>query len=231
MQTQEQQLIVDLSNRLQQTAMVQKDSEAEALIQRSIANQPDVVYRLVQAVLIQQLTLTQAQHDLTALQQRVQQLEIQQQNTANKPSSFLGGFADKIFGTANPAPTPPPAMNSGSPWQQQQQQQPGYPNNNAYAAAPPPAAASGGGSSFLASAASSALGVAGGMALFSGVSSLMGSHSASPFGSSSAAGSAMPTETTNITNNYYTDPNASSDSNAGYGGGNDYDDFGGDDNF
>ncbi|CAN5450521.1 DUF2076 domain-containing protein [soil metagenome] len=231
MQTQEQQLIVDLSNRLQQTAMVTKDSEAEALIQRSIANQPDVVYRLVQAVLIQQLTLTQAQHDLTALQQRVQQLEIQQQNTANKPSSFLGGFADKIFGTANPAPTPPPVMNSGSPWQQQQ---PNPNNNNNAYAAPPPQAAAGGGSSFLASAASSALGVAGGMALFSGVSSLMGSHSASPFGSSSAAGAATatPVETTNVTNNYYSDPNANSDSNADYGNSsNDYDDFGGDDNF
>lgn len=228
MHTQEQQLILDLSQRLQQDGAIQKDKEADILIAEKIATQPDALYKLVQAVLLQQLALQQAQQDLDALRKRVQLLE--QQNAAPKSTSFLGGFADKIFGThsnANIAPPAPPAMPAGNPWQQPPQGNP-YNQNPYGGGAPFQGASSGAGGGFLASAASSALGVAGGMALFHGMSNLFGGHgasSASPFGSGTTT---TPTETTNITNNYYSDPNASQ-SNDSYGS--DYDDFGGDDNF
>ena len=52
MTPQEQQLIAQLFTRLEQTPAQPKDTEAADLIRRSVAEQPDAPYKLVQTVVI-----------------------------------------------------------------------------------------------------------------------------------------------------------------------------------
>lgn len=198
LQEQERQLILDLSSRLQQSAaVIEKNNEADALIRETIANQPDVVYRLVQAVLVQQLALGQAQQDIRALQEKVQALEARAGGQPSRSNSFLGGLSEKLFGQPQqqqPQARPVQPNYSNAPYGAAPQQ--GAPMQNAAAPAP---ASSFGTNSFLGSALSTTMGVAGGMFLFQGISSLFGGHG-SAFGSGAGAGSHD-----SIVNNYYGD--------------------------
>ena len=63
MTPQEKDLLTTLLTRLKNTAGQPKDPEAEALIRQSVAEQPDAPYYLTQTVLIQDLSLHQAQNN------------------------------------------------------------------------------------------------------------------------------------------------------------------------
>jgi uncharacterized protein len=221
MTPQERDLITTLLGRLKGTAGQPKDPEAEALIRQAVAEQPDAPYYLVQTVLIQDLSLHQAQA-------RIADLEKQLADANAARSSGSGSFLGGLFGRSQP-PAPQP---SAGPWnrgpqvapspppQYAPQPQPGYappPPTGGYA---PPSGGGGmfggggGGGGFLRSAAATAAGVAGGALLFQGISSMFGHGYASSLGGGMGAGM-TPGLGETVINNY-------NDSGGHYGGGSDY---------
>src|SRR5713101_4742440 len=95
---QERDLITTLLARLKSTAGQPKDPEADALIRQAVTELPDAPYYLVQTVLIQDLSLHQAQNRIAELEKQVTDAQ-----AAVKPAtSFLGG----LFGTSQPASPP-----------------------------------------------------------------------------------------------------------------------------
>jgi uncharacterized protein len=220
MTPQERDLITTLLTRLKSTAGQTKDGEAEALIRQAMVEQPDAPYYLVQTVLIQDLSLHNAQNRIAELEQQVAQVQA-------KPAS--GGFLGGLFGrTAPPAP-PPSSVPSAGPWTRSPQ----------VAASPPPAygqpqygpqgygpaAGAGGvmgsmgagGGGFLRQAAATAAGVAGGALLFEGISSLFG-HQA---GAGIMGGQPMmPGLGETVVNNYYGTDSGNQDFSGGQGSGN-----------
>ena len=107
MTPQEKDLLTTLLARLKGAGGQPKDPEADALIRQAMAEQPDMPYYLVQTVLIQDLSLHQAQNRIADLEK---QLADAQQAAKPTVGSFLGG----LFGGRPPAPTSstPPA----GPW-------------------------------------------------------------------------------------------------------------------
>jgi len=103
MTPQENQLLQDFLSQLARVRGATKDPEAQALIARAFADQPDTAYVVVQRALLLEQALKQAQAQIAQLQAR--------------GASFLGGAAPA------PAYTPPaapaaaaPAAAPGSPW-------------------------------------------------------------------------------------------------------------------
>jgi uncharacterized protein len=210
MTPQEKDLINTLLGRLKSAGGQPKDPEADALIRQAMAEQPDAPYYLAQTVLIQDLSLHQAQNRLAELERQV--AEAQQQ--AARPTSFLGG----LFGSRQPAPVPAPSVPPAGPWTRAPQvasapmaqpyQQPGYGQQPPPGYGQPPgggffgSGSPGGGGGFLRSAAATAAGVAGGALLFQGIESLFG-HGGGGF----LGGQATPgLGETVINNNYGSDP-------------------------
>lgn len=156
-----------LSQFLQQLALAQagpKDAEAQALIDSSLARQPDAAYLLVQRSLLQDNALQAAQAQIASLQAELQRA---------KPAagSFLDGNAwgrTPVAPAYASVPQAPPV--------------PVYPQAPA-AAAPSRFQAP----SFLTSMATTAAGVAAGAFLFQGIESLLGHHGG---GSQALAGAA-----------------------------------------
>jgi uncharacterized protein len=234
MEPQERELITTLLTRLQSAASAgqPKDPEADQLIRQAVAQMPDASYYLVQTVLIQDLSLHNAQNRIAELEKQVASLPPPQQQ---QPTSFLGG----LFGRSQSQPALAPSVpQSGGPWTRVQQPaapppqyaqpgyaQPGYAPQPGYAQ---PAAAggvfgagAGAGGGFLRSAAATAAGVAGGALLFEGISSLFGHNYASGLGGFGGMGGGMPGglgET--VINNYYGDGQEGG-SQGGFAGGGD----------
>jgi hypothetical protein len=213
MTPQESTMLNDLVNKIQQTRLPEKDSEAESFLQERLGGNPDTLYILAQTVLVQNIALDRAQAQVKQLQEQVQQAQSQAQAQAQPHStSFLGS----LLGRRDPVPPPPPApqsMGVPPPPPQYYPPAPAYAPN--YAAAPPMAAPppGGGGSSFLRSAATTAAGVAAGALAFEGVESLLHGfgHSGPEFGGGGFGGGGFgerPVEET-VINNYYDDPNQS----------------------
>ena len=207
MTPQEQQLLQDLTARINQTTLADKDPEAEQFLNQSLGRNPDALYILAQTVLVQKYALDQAKQQLDAAKQQAQQPQ--------KHTSFLGS----IFGSDDPkpAPPPPPAQNQYAPVQSTGYAQPGYaqpsysqpsysqPGYGAPAAAPFGSGGMGMGGGFLRSAATTAAGVAAGALAFEGIESLMhgfGNHAG--YGQNFGGfGEGQPRE--EIVNNYYGD--------------------------
>jgi len=143
MDTNDRRLIDDLAAEISKAQPVTKDPEAAQVIAQRIGAQPDAVYLLTQAVLLQQEGLRQAQA-------QIQQLQAQQRQQQNRG----GGLFSGLFG-------------GGGGYQQPQYGQPQYAPQQPYYAQR-------GSSSFLAQAASSAVGIAGGLFLFEGISNMFG---------------------------------------------------------
>ena len=211
MTPQEKELLTTLLDRVKNAPRQDKDPEADALIRQAMAAQPDLPYYLTQTVLIQDLSLHQAQQRITDLEKQL--TEAQQ---AAKPSvgSFLGG----LFGSRPPAPASAPTQ--AGPWSRSPQvaaappaqanAQPGYAPQPGYGQQPPGGgfmgggmggmgAGMGGGGGFLRSAAATAAGVAGGALLFQGISSLFGNHYAGGL----MSGGMTPGLGETVVNNYY----------------------------
>ena len=109
MTSQEEQMLNSLVERVNSTKLTEKDADAEALLQRGFAGQPDAYYILAQAVLVQNIALEQAHSQLAQAQQQVKQLQEQIQQQAQHPAktSFLGS----LLGHNDPPPAYQPAYN------------------------------------------------------------------------------------------------------------------------
>jgi uncharacterized protein len=182
MEPQERDLLTTLLARLKNTANQPKDPEADALIRQAIAAQPDAPYFLAQTVLIQDLSLHNAQNQIAELEKQL--TDAQQQAARPAATSFLGG----LFGSRQPAPSAGAAPAPG-PWTRAPQvaaappAQPwGQPNPQGGYGQPMGSGGGfmgggmGGGGGFLRSAATTAAGIAGGALLFQGIESLFGQH-------------------------------------------------------
>ena len=221
MTPQENDLITTLLARLKNAGGQPKDPEADALIRKAMTEQPDAPYYLVQTVLIQDLSLHNAEQRIADLEK---QLADAQQAAKPTATSFLGG----LFGSRQPAPPAGSAPPAG-PWTRSPQvaaappappysqggySQPGY-------SQPMPGGGGfmgGGGGGFLQSAAATAAGVAGGALLFQGISSLFGNHYA---GGLMGAGM-TPGLGETVVNNYYGSDPGSDFSGGDAGAGSDY---------
>jgi uncharacterized protein len=213
---QEQQLLKQLTDRINQTKLEEKDPDAENLLGRELGANPDALYIMAQTVLVQNIALEQARAQVDQLQQQAQQARQQPAHA----TSFLG----RLLGDRDPQPPPPP--------------QPGYQpvpqySQSQYAPPPPPpysqpqyaqpqygqpqyVPVQGGQPSFLRGAMQTAAGVAAGALAFEGVESVlhglggfghpgmgMGGYGMGGFGG--GGGFERPVEET-VVNNYYDEP-------------------------
>jgi hypothetical protein len=194
MTTQEQQLITELFARLKQTPAQAKDAVADQLIRRGVTDNPEAPYRLVQTVLIQEMALSQAQHRVAELENRVVQANAASSAPPPQPAtSFLG---DPVLRGGMP-----PA----GPWERAPQ--PTAPASPPTAPAAAPGMMSAAPSGFLRSAAATALGVVGGQMLFQGIESMFGQHA----GSILSGQSIQPALSETVVNNFYGDQPSSAE--------------------
>lgn len=194
MTSQEESMLNDLVRKINSTGLQEKDDDAERLLRDGLSRNPDAMYMLAQTVLVQNLALEQARHQIMDLQQAPQQ--------PAKATSFLGS----LLGHRDPQPQAQPAqgyqpVQYGQPQYAQQPVQ--YAQPGGYQPAP------GGQPSFLRSAATTAAGVAAGALAFQGVESLL--HGGGGFGGGEYGGGGFggggfgeaPRE--EVINNYYGD--------------------------
>ena len=99
MSPQDSQMLHDFLNQLIQARGIQKDPEADALIQRAVAQQPDAAYLLVQRSLL----LEQA---LKSAKDQISQMEEQLRTTQQGDRRFLDANAWGNSGGARPANAP-----------------------------------------------------------------------------------------------------------------------------
>ncbi|TKJ69697.1 DUF2076 domain-containing protein [Pseudomonas sp. CFBP13508] len=185
MNSEEQTLIDGLFSRLQQaeTEAAPRDAQAEARIKEHLTRQPAAGYFMTQAILVQEAALKSLDEQNKQLTQQVQRLQAELQSAKAQSgapaASGGGGFLSSIFGGGNsrPAPSQSAAPSSTGGWREpapQQSYQAPAPQQN-FAAAPPnyaQQAAPAAGNSFLGGALKTAAGVAGGVMLAQGISSL-----------------------------------------------------------
>jgi len=200
MSPQETQALQDFLNQLTQVRGIAKDPQADALIARAVAQQPDAAYLLVQRALLMEQALNSSKAQIASLQSQLQ--------AAQSAAAPARGFLDGNSWGSNPVPANRPAPASAAAYAPPAPAYTGAPmpaQAPQYQAAAPAASSSffgGGLGSALGTVAATAAGVAGGAFLFQGIEHLM--HS--------AGGSNMPTEVVENTtiNNYYGSDNDSS---------------------
>ena len=168
MTPQENQALQEFLNQLTQVNGIVKDPQADALISRAVAQQPDAAYLLVQRALLMEQALNTAKSQITSLQAQLQAA----------PSAPSSGFLDAANAWGNHAVSasrPVPATSVASaPTYPSTQTVPGPAMQNPVAAAP--GFLSGRGGSMLGTIAATAAGVAGGAFLFQGIENLMSPH-------------------------------------------------------
>lgn len=237
MDPQERDLLTTLLTRLKGTAGQPKEPEAETMIRQAVTEQPDAPYYLAQTVLIQDLSLHNAQNRITELERQLG--DAQQQAARPAPTSFLGSLFGARPAAPPPAPPAPAAPGGGSvpaagPWTRAPQVaaappaqpygQP-YPPGG-YGPAPGPGGGfmgggmgggmGGSGGGFLRSAAATAAGIAGGALLFQGIESMFGRNaSAGILGGQGVT----PGLGESVVNNYYGDAAAGQGGDQDFSGG------------
>ncbi|WP_460418066.1 DUF2076 domain-containing protein [Pseudomonas sp. microsymbiont 2] len=185
MNTEEQTLIDGLFGRIKQAEdpAQPRDAQAQARIDEHVRQQPAAPYYMTQAILVQEAALKRLDEQNKQLEAELKQARAQLE--ASRPSgNGGGGFLSSIFGAGARSPEPQPqrsvapAPSSAGGWRE--------PSQQAYAPPPPPAQpgfgaapARGGASSFLGGAMQTAAGVAGGVLLAQGISSLF-NHNSQP---------------------------------------------------
>lgn len=174
MNNEEQALIDGLFARLKQAEADTgpRDVQAQERIKEHVAAQPAAPYYMAQAILVQEAAIKRLDETNRQLKAELEQAKAR----SGAPAQQGGGFLSSLFGggqreTSPAAPAPAAAAGgwrepsrpaSGQPMPPPQYQSPGY--------AAPPAAAAGGG--FMRGALQTAAGVAGGVMLAEGISSL-----------------------------------------------------------
>ncbi len=205
---QEQELLKQLTDRINQTQLQEKDPDAENMLGRELGANPDALYILAQTVLVQNIALDQAKGQIVQLQQQAQQARQQPAHA----TSFLG----RLLGEKDPqpAPPPPPQQQWGGPQQPPYQpvQQYAPPVQPQYGPPPPqyqqPQYVPAGQPSFLRGAMQTAAGVAAGALAFEGVESILhgfGGGGGYGMGGFGGGGFGRPVEET-VINNYYDQP-------------------------
>jgi hypothetical protein len=116
MSPQDSQMLTDFLSQLIQARGIQKDVEADAMIQRAVAQQPDAAYLLVQRSLLQEQALKNAKGQIA-------QLENQLRSAQQGDRRFLDPNAWGNSGDARPANTP---MQQERREYQREYQQPQY---------------------------------------------------------------------------------------------------------
>ncbi len=117
--SQESDLITILLDRLRKTEGRAMDPEAETLIRETTTGRPDAPYSLVQTVLIQDLSLHNAQNRITDLETQLTETK----RASSAPPNFLGGpsFLGAVFGRGEPSDSvrtsnvPPGGPGTGPP--------------------------------------------------------------------------------------------------------------------
>lgn len=175
----ERNLINGLFDRMRGHGAIEKDRDAEALINNAVRQIPDSAYMLVQSVLVQEHALQQADQRIQELEARVQQLEAMGSRQAPASGGFLGGLFGGGQRAAAPQPQygqPPqgsvPAFGRGAPMQGGQPQGGPWGGRAAQYGQPQQAAPAAGGG-FMRTAMATAAGVAGGMLLANSISGMM----------------------------------------------------------
>ena len=193
MNSEEQTLIDGLFSRLQQaeTDSAPRDAQAEARIKEHMSRQPAAGYYMTQSILVQEHALKSLDAQNKQQAQQIQQLQDELQRAksqAAQPAPASGGFLSSIFGggSRDAQPTQSAPASSGGGWrepgrpsfgQPAPQQNYGAPQQN-YQQPQQPAAPIGSG--FLGGALKTAAGVAGGVMLAEGISSLFNHNSQQP---------------------------------------------------
>lgn len=221
MNVEERKLISGLFDRMQGMKGIEKDAEAAALIEREAAANSDAVYLLTQSVLVQEQALQKANA-------RIQELEAAEE-TSGSPNSATSASPRKSAGFGQPSTTSVPTTGGAS-------QSSGFTPS---AARPGASSSEGnrglGGGGFMGQAMTTAAGVAGGMLLANGISSLFSGSSSSANAAETSTAEATPASDQTADNSEQAAAedanveNASADADdGGWFGGDDWGDFGGD---
>lgn len=185
MNSEEQTLIDGLFSRLQQaeTDSAPRDAQAEARIKEHMTRQPAAGYYMTQSILVQEHALKSLDAQNKQQAQQIQQLqdELQRAKSAQPAPASSGGFLSSIFGGGGsrdqqPAQSAPPS--SGGGWREPAR--PGFSQPAPQQSYQQPAPAAPVGSGFLGGAMKTAAGVAGGVLLAEGISSLFNHNSQQP---------------------------------------------------
>lgn len=168
MSPQDTQMLQDFLDQLVKARGIQKDQEADAMIQRAVAQQPDAAYLLVQRALLVGQALDNAKARIATLEDQLRQAQSGQQGGNGR---FLDADTWGNSGAARPAAQDPGyARGAPAPYQPQYepqyqpQYQPQQPQRGGFL--------SGGFGSTLGSIATTAAGVAAGGFLFHGLESM-----------------------------------------------------------
>jgi hypothetical protein len=162
MSPQDSQMLHDFLSQLIQARGIQKDPEADALIQRAVAQQPDAAYLLVQRALLLEQALNNAKDRIASLESQVRS---GQQSGDGK---FLDANSWGNSGRTQPAQSY--QRDTQQPYQSQPQYQPQYQS------APSSSFLRGGFGGTLGTIAATAAGVAAGGFLFQGLENMFGHH-------------------------------------------------------
>jgi hypothetical protein len=181
MNSDEQTLIDGLFSRLQQAEKDSgpRDAQAQERIKEHVTAQPNVAYYMAQSILVQEAAIKRLDEQNKKLQADLAQAQAQ---AAPAPSSGGGGFLSSIFGSGSrDAPPAAPAPSTGG-WREPAPRYaappPQAPQQPYAQPAPAPGAAPAGGG-FMRGALQTAAGVAGGVMLAEGISSLF-HHNSQP---------------------------------------------------
>ncbi|SDF03339.1 hypothetical protein SAMN05428966_11271 [Massilia sp. PDC64] len=171
MSPQDSQMLHDFLSQLIQARGIQKDPEADALIQRAVAQQPDAAYLLVQRALLLEQALNNAKDRIASLENQVR--SGQQGGDGGK---FLDANSWGNSGRTQPAQSY--QRDTQQPYQSQPQYQPPYQPQYQpqYQSAPSSGFLRGGFGSTLGSIAATAAGVAAGGFLFQGLENMFSHH-------------------------------------------------------
>nr|WP_314545630.1 DUF2076 domain-containing protein [uncultured Massilia sp.] len=174
MNPQETQMLQDFLDQLVKARGIQKDQEADAMIQRAVAQQPDAAYLLVQRALLVGQALDNAKARIATLEDQLRQAQSGQRGGNGR---FLDADAWGNSGTARPAaqaPAQSPAQSPAYAREAQPQYQPQYEPQYQPQYQQPQRGGflSGGFGSTLGSIATTAAGVAAGGFLFHGLENM-----------------------------------------------------------
>jgi len=185
MNSEEQTLIDGLFSRLQQaeTDSAPRDAQAEARIKEHMTRQPAAGYYMTQSILVQEHALKSLDAQNKQQAQQIQQLqdELQRAKSAQPAPASSGGFLSSIFGgggSRDQQPAQSAAPSSGGGWREPAR--PGFSQPAPQQNYQQPAPAAPVGSGFLGGAMKTAAGVAGGVLLAEGISSLFNHNSQQP---------------------------------------------------
>ena len=185
MNSEEQTLIDGLFSRLQQaeTDSAPRDAQAEARIKEHMTRQPAAGYYMTQSILVQEHALKSLDAQNKQQAQQIQQLqdELQRAKSAPPAPASSGGFLSSIFGggSRDPQPAQSAPASSGGGWREPARPSFGQPAPQQNYQQPQQPAAAPIGSGFLGGAMKTAAGVAGGVLLAEGISSLF-NHNSQP---------------------------------------------------